>query len=190
MSLDFYDVLKSSYGDRNSIDKIKREGYNYDTMLSNSNVKVFHNPEKNKLVVGVAGTHSTNDVLTDVNLAFGNLKNTDRYKEARNILNRAKEKYSPNDVVISGHSLGGSISQYIAGKNDKVYTLDKGATIGQKTRKNEVAYRTQGDVVSLLNAGSKRVTTLPNKNLPTGFLVGDILKAHNVDNIKNSNIQI
>lgn len=190
MSVDFYDVLKSSYGDKKSIDNVKRQGYNYDSILSNSNVKVFHNPEKNKLIVGVAGTHNLSDVLTDVNLALGNLKNTDRYKEARDILNRAKDKYKPNEVVLGSHSLGGSISQYIAGKDDKVYTLDKGATIGQKTRKNEQGFRTQGDVVSLLNSNSTRMKTLPNPNLPTGFLIGDILNAHNVSNIKNSGITI
>ena len=114
MSVDLYDVLKSSYGDKRSIDNVKRQGYNYDTILSNSNVKVFHNPEKNKLVVGVAGTHNFNDVLTDVNLAVGNLKNTDRYKEAKNILNQAKEKYKPNDVVVGGHSLGGALANLMA----------------------------------------------------------------------------
>lgn len=80
------------------------------------------------------------------------------------------------------------MSQYIAGKNDKVYTLDKGATIGQKTRSNENAYRTSGDIVSALNANSTRMNTLNNYNKSTGFIPMDILKAHNVENIKNEEI--
>ena len=40
-----------------------------------------------------------------------------------------------------GHSLGGTIAGYIGGKGDTVKTLDKGATIGQKVRSNEKAYR-------------------------------------------------
>lgn len=189
-SVDFYDILKSSYGNEQSINNIKNKGYKYDSMLSNNNVKVFHNPQQNKLLVGVAGTHNLSDALTDVNLAVGNLKNTDRYKEARDIYNRAKTKYNPNKTVVAGHSLGGAIAQYVANKNDKVYTLDKGATIGQKTRKNETAYRTSGDVVSLLNANSTRMKTLNNPNTLTGFLAVDALNAHNVNNIKDSKIFI
>ena len=89
-----------------------------------------------------------------------------------------------------GHSLGGTIARYIGSKNDNVKTLDKGATIGQKVRSNEHAYRTAFDPVSLLNANSKNMTTLPNKNknLMTGILPIDAvvngIKAHNVDSIK------
>ena len=81
-------------------------------------------------------------------------------------------------------------SQYIADKNDKVYTLNKGATIGQITRSNENAYRTSGDIVSALNANSTRMKTLNNYNKPTGFIPLDILKAHNVENIKDNNIYV
>jgi hypothetical protein len=35
-----------------------------------------------------------------------------------------------------GHSLGGGIAGYISNKNDKVFTLDKVATICEKVRNN------------------------------------------------------
>ena len=142
MVVNLYDALKSSYGDKRSQDTLKRAGYNYDSMLSNHNQQVWHNPNEKKLLYNVAGTHDLSDVGTDIWLAFGGLKNTNRYKEAGKTIAEAKRKYG-NDVQtsITGHSLGGSIAQYVAGKNDKVYTLDKGATIGQKTRSNENAYR-------------------------------------------------
>jgi hypothetical protein len=188
--VDLYQFLKSTYGDKKALDKVKQAGYNYDSMLSNSNVKVFHRPSDNKLLVGVAGTHNFSDVLTDINLAFGNLKGTSRYKEAKDILKQAKTKYNPSETIVGGHSLGGSISQYIASKRDKAVTLDKGATIGQKTRSNERAYRTEGDAVSLLASGAKNMTTLANRNTATGFLPTDVLKAHNLTSIKKENIQV
>jgi len=189
MSVKLYDALKSSYGDKKSQQQLKNAGYNYDSMLSNHNQQVWYNPNTKKMLFNVAGTHNLKDWGTDLYLAFGKLKDTNRYKEAKNILNEAKKKYG-NDIEtkISGHSLGGAVSQYIAGKNDKVYTLDKGATIGQKTRSNENAYRTSGDIVSALNANSTRMNTLNNYNKSTGFIPMDILKAHNVENIKNEEI--
>jgi hypothetical protein len=188
--VNLYQFLKSTYGDKKALDKVKQAGYNYDSMLSNSNVKVFHRPSDNKLLVGVAGTHNFSDILTDINLAFGNLKGTSRYKEAKDILKQAKTKYNPSETIVGGHSLGGSISQYIASKRDKAVTLDKGATIGQKTRSNERAYRTEGDAVSLLASGAKNMTTLANRNTATGFLPTDVLKAHNLTSIKKENIQV
>ncbi len=191
MSVNLYDALKSSYGNKQSQEKLRNAGYNFDSMLSNHNQQVWYNPNTKKMLFNVAGTHNLKDWGTDLYLALGKLKDTNRYKEARNILNQAKQKYGSDiKTDITGHSLGGAVSQYIAGKDDKVYTLDKGATIGQKTRSNENAYRTSGDIVSALNANSTRMKTLNNYNKSTGFIPMDILKAHNVENIKNDGIFI
>ena len=214
-------VLKRSYANKDEQRKGFHEDgddYDFDDGLSNDNQQVYYDKKKKKLLVSVAGTHNLKDVGTDVYLAMGHLKDTNRYKEAENVLNKAKVKYGVDNATVVGHSLGGSVSQYIAGKNDKVYTLDKGATIGQKTRSNENAYRTTGDAVSLLNANSTRMTTLKkpdNKpktwigkignaiynapktiienglNKATGGLYGvgkNALEAHDVDNIKDENI--
>ena len=75
------------------------------------------------------------------------------------------------------------------GKTTK-YSLDKGATFGQKTRSNETAFRTEGDAVSALNANSKRMTTLRNPNWKTGIAPLDAYISHDVDNIKGSKIFI
>ena len=183
-----YDVLKAGY-DKTKRNDLNKYGYNYDSMLSNSNQQVYFNPNENKLLVNVAGTKSLQDVGTDLYLAFGDLKSTNRYKQARDTLNKAKEKYNVDNATITGHSLGGAISQYIAGKDDKAITLDKGATIGQKSRKNESAYRVEGDIVSLLNAGAKRTTTLENDK-PSFLPIRNVLNAHAVDRIKDKNIFI
>ena len=159
-------------------------------MLSNSNQQVYYNPKESKLLFNVSGTHNLADVGTDVYLALGKLKDTNRYKEAKNRLKQAKTKYNSNNTVITGHSLGGAVSQYIASKDDKVYTFNKGATINQKTRKNETAYRTEFDPVSLLVSNSKRVKTLPNLENSTGFIGNDLLKAHSTNTLKNQKNKI
>lgn len=189
MSVDLYDSLKSSYGDKKARENLSNAGYNYDSMLSSKNQQVWYNPNDKKLLYNVAGTHNLADVGTDLYLAFGKLKDTNRYKEADRTLDEAKKKYGVDNATITGHSLGGAVGQYIASKNDKVYTLDKGATIGQKTRSNETAIRTSGDAVSLMNANSKRMKTYDN----TGWGVLNYLNplaSHNVNNIKKYKIKI
>jgi len=187
--LQLYDVLKAGYNP-NKRENITKHGYKYDSMLSNSNQQVYYHPEQNKLLLNVSGTHNLSDVGTDIYLALGKIKDTNRYKQAKNILEQAKTKYQPANTTITSHSLGGAIGQYIASKNDKVYTLNKGATIGQKTRKNEIAYRTEFDPVSLLVAGSKRVKTIPNYENSTGFIPNDLLKAHSTESLKNQQQKI
>lgn len=191
MSVNLYDTLKSSYGDKKARQQLSNAGYKYDSMLSNHNQQVWYNPNDKKLLYNIAGTHNIKDWGTDLYLGVGKLKDTNRYKEAKQTLENAKLKYG-NDITtnIAGHSLGASLGSYVAGHNDKVYTLDKGATIGQKTRSNETAFRTSGDVVSVLNSGSKRMITLENRNKATGFLPLDTLKAHRVENIRKEGIQI
>ena len=202
-------VLKRSYASKEKQRKgfhNKDEDYDFDEGLSNDNQQVYYDKKKGKLLVSVAGTHNLSDVGTDAYLAFGHLKDTNRYKEAENVLNKAKVKYGVDHATVVGHSLGGSVSQYIAGSKDQAYTLDKGATINQKTRSNENAYRTSGDAVSLLNANSTRMTTLEKPkqkssligsfidsglNKLTGGVYGvakSALESHDVNNIKDSGI--
>lgn len=135
---------------------------------------------------------------------FGGFKDTTRYKEADSTLKKAKAKYSPADVSITGHSLGGRIAQDISKKTDTIHVLDSGSTIGQsvKSGPNRNIYRTAGDVVSATTAWNPAVKTLANPNtskiLPALFskdprqiaVAGaiDAYHAHNVENIKGSDI--
>jgi len=210
--LSLHTVLKNSYASK---DKQKTAldsyGYAYDPELSNDNQQVYYNKGKNKLLYSIAGTHNLSDWGTDAYLAMGHLKDTNRYKNSEETLKKAKKKYGVTNATIAGHSLGGAIGQYVGSANDQVLTLDKGATIGQRSRQNEKAYRSTGDAVSLLNANSKNMTTLskpPKKQTFLGNLfnagvnqlglgaviankvVGGVLESHDVDNIKDSGISI
>jgi len=132
----------------------------------------------------------------------GGYRDTTRYKEADETLKKAKAKYAPADVSITGHSLGGRIIQDIAKKSDKVFALDPGQTIGQKVKGNQNIYRSAGDIVSLASAGSKNIKTLPNphvRKIIPALLTGnpntigiataiDAYHAHDIKNIKDSDI--
>ena len=137
---------------------------------------------------------------------FGGFKDTDRYKQADETLKKAKAKYQPADVSISGHSLGGGIIQDIAKGTDKVYALDAGQTIGQQVKggPNRNIYRTAGDVVSGASAWNPAVKTLANPHTskllpalltrsgPQIAVAGaiDAYNAHTIDNIKGSQLVV
>lgn len=203
-----YHALKASYGNKQGLRQLERDGYQRDNELSNHNQQIYFNKKNNTLLNTISGTHNLNDVGTDLYLAFGKLKDTQRYKEAKSILEKAKRKYHPKESKVVGHSLGSSIAQYVSGRQDKVTTLDGGTTIGQKSRTNAINYRTKGDVVSALGINQKHTQNLNNGNIitrnkgsilgsivggPVGFVAGSIYDAvdnHKVDKIKNNQIFI
>lgn len=182
-----HDVLKNSYS-KNKSKSMK--GYNLDGKLSNNNQQVYYNPTNKKLLYSISGTHNLSDIGTDAYLAAGKLKNTNRYKEADKTLKQAKQKYNVDKAIITGHSLGGSIAGYVGNSNDSVFSLDKGATLGQPVRKGEHAFRSKGDVVSLLNSNDSNMKNLINPNQESGRFIKDTLNAHKVTNIKYNNIHL
>lgn len=176
------DALYAGYGHKSSFNNLKKAGYNLDKELSTHNHQVYYNDNNKNLVVNVVGTHNLNDIKTDVNLLLGNLKSTQRYKSAKKTVEKAKFKYNKkNGVNIVGHSLGGSIAQHIADKNDRVITYNKGATFGQKNNKNETAYRNVFDVPSLPAALNKNV-----KNLPLTLMNSGTISSHSINNLPQS----
>ena len=181
-----YDVLKNGYSKKK---KNNLNGYILDSSLSNKNHQTYYNPKDKKLVFNVNGTNRATDWITNLKLATGlGYKESDRYKDSHKAIRDAKKKYSVNNATVTGHSQGGLTAQYISSKGDKVVTLDKATTIGGKQREGSKNYRSSGDAVSLLGVGRKNTINLENPNKITGNAIIDTLKAHNVDNIKDSKI--
>ena len=201
-NMPLHKALKLSYLDDNKKKKklLKKYGFRLDEDLSSHNQTVAYNPNNQRMLYSVAGTHNYDDFKTDAKLAFGNLKRSKRYKEAENTLDRAKNKYSGSkENIITGHSLGGTITSYLP-YDDKVraFTLNSGVTIGQSTRNRGgklTNYRTKGDVVSGLSASQKNQNTLNidvkkrGKTREEQFL-NELLDRHSIDSIKGQKIFI
>lgn len=183
--INLYDILKNSYSETPDLSK-----YNFSIYknLSNDNYQTYFNDDTKQLLFVVTGTHNLRDWGTDIKLALGSLKTSRRLQEAAKALQKAKNLLKPSETVLAGHSLGGAIAQYIASATDKVYTLNKGATLNQPTRSNETAYRTSGDIVSAFGTGIHTIKN-PNWQIP-GLSLWNMYKAHEIENIKNSNIII
>lgn len=184
-------VFGAGYGSPTKTAEMLQKGYQIDTKLSNDNQQVWYNPKDNKLIYNVAGTHNIKDIGTDFMLAAGRLKKTKRYKEAEDTLKNARQKYQGSQVVVTGHSLGGTIGSYLTSKSkgDEFYGYNSGYTIGQKSRSyngKQHHYRTEGDIVSLAGKGAKNMTTLNN---PHKFKY-DFLKAHHSENLQKKPILI
>lgn len=149
-------VVDSSYGDKNSEHDLLLKGFQKDNSLSSRHQQVYYHPDQRKLLFSVRGTDpkELGDLKTDFLLGLGQLKSTSRFKEAKNTLNKAKEKYKGAEVTSVGHSLGASIVSQLNGA-DKVVTYNKPKTIGYKNRKNETSIRTKTDVLSFFGQNDK-----------------------------------
>ena len=66
-----YDAIHSSYHPEEEKQNLANKGYVYDKDLSNHNQSVYYNPNENKLMYNVAGTHNMNDWGTNAMLAIG-----------------------------------------------------------------------------------------------------------------------
>ena len=155
-----HEVVKLSYANKQKQSNgLKSYGYNYDSRFSNDNHQVYYNPNEQKMIFSVTGTHKANDWITNAYLGLGKIKETSRYQDSDKALKEAKSYYNPKNVSVTGHSQGGTTASYIAQPSDKVLTLNKGVSIGQGHRPNETAYRTEGDIVSLLGVRNRNMTT-------------------------------
>lgn len=159
--LNMYDALEASYETpKQAKERLKRYNYYVSDTLSTPDIKVAFNPVNKKLLLLGAGTNKLADIGTDAYLAVGKLKSTNRYKQAKALLKKAKQAYNVDRATIVGHSLFGAIGSGIAKDTDKVYTYNKGATIGSTVRPNEKALRSAGDVVSVLASGNRNMITI------------------------------
>ncbi len=100
------------------------------------------------------GTQGLNDWMTDARMFFGDTKNK-RFKHAKNIQQRAEEKYGASHVSTIGHSLGSRISEEVGQGSKEILTLNKPTTLadmvkGKKVSDKQIDVRTTKDPVSIL----------------------------------------
>ena len=182
------DALKASYKTKEEAEQTyNNHGYNFDKDLSNIHSRVYYHPDEKNLLISLRGTKNLlNDIPTDLAILTGNLKNTDRYKHSKEVLDKAKHKYNTSATII-GDSLGGSLASALnSDERDKILTFNKGAGLlhqPTQAKHNENSYRVNGDIVSSLSSYDHNQKTLGNT-------IYNPLKAHNLDNLDNHPIYV
>jgi surfactin synthase thioesterase subunit len=95
-------------------------------------------------------------------LAFGGLKNTDRFKREDAYVSKIKSQFPDYKVDLTGHSLGNSLASELANKHNVTGSGFNGGfgIRGSINNPNFTNYRTSNDPVSFLGKlrGQKFVT--------------------------------
>jgi hypothetical protein len=180
------DLIDAGYSRTGEAETLGRK-YNLtlDKSLSNANHKVFYDKERNPTVV-YRGSKNENDAMTDGLLAIGLEKYSTRFRESKDLMKDVNKKYNNKFVTGIGHSLGGSILEYVGA--DKAITVNKGvgiSGIGKTIKPNQTDIRTDHDVVSFLSktqSGGKRINIKTKEINP--------LKEHSHQNLLKLNNKI
>jgi hypothetical protein len=128
------------------VEEAQRYNYDVDPDLTTEENTVLVN-NKNKIVVfGVRGTNpeSTKDVLTDVSLLNYDVKSLDRYKYAKQFLDKTRKKYPDYKMNIIGWSLGGIIASELGEETDKIYSFNR-PFFEARIKPNEKSISVEGD---------------------------------------------
>jgi hypothetical protein len=98
-------------------DRLKQlHGYNYVSDMSNPEAAVYVNHDQKKVLIAFRGTVAWNweDIKTDIfGIALGNTKNSARFQRSKQLANKVYNVYRGYKVETTGHSLGGSLAQYV-----------------------------------------------------------------------------
>jgi hypothetical protein len=142
------------------------------------------------------------DWTNNAKIAIGLGKQTDRFKDEKNTLEKAKKKHMVDSAIITAHSQGAWHGKNIASPNDKLITYN-GFNFG-KTSPNHTEYRTRGDAISLFNSHTQKV----NENEPVSThseqkgtikeklkqelpkIISQKIKSHDLKHLQNKNISV
>lgn len=173
--------IDASY-QKNAPENINR--FKLDKELSSDVAKVYN--KDNKAVVVHRGTQSASDWKNNLAYVLGKYKSTDRFKEGKNIQNKAISKYGASNISTIGHSQGALLARELGGKTKEIITVNP-ASLGEKRKSNEYTIRSSGDIVSALARPDNKDIVIPAKNR------FDILGEHStniLDRIPNQNIGV
>lgn len=145
-----HDLIEASYQRNNTAQDIGlNHGYQLDHSLSNSEHKVFVDPDNQSSTIVFTGSRKAGDwLITDPAVLLGLGKYTPRYKASEQVVEKVKQKYGDN-VNTVGHSLAGYLAENVNAK--KKYTVNKATPItdiGKTIDKSQTDIRVEGDIVS------------------------------------------
>ena len=190
LAYDYYDNGNDAQSIQTSLDTYM-SGYTFDPEYSNNNSSVFLRPDGLSAILAYRGTRPTNldDVNTDAAILAGQHRFENahpRFVEAVHDYNRVKENYI--NVDLTGHSLGGTIADYVGrmnGENSVVFNPGESpfsltvipASDTSKTR----IYRTNTfDMVSFSNSMYSHANSI--RIVPQTESTSDWFGSHSLNN--------
>lgn len=158
-------------------------GYKLNEDLSNPEVAVYVNDSEKKVIVAFRGSVNFKDLMTDLKLAVGGIKSTERYADTVNLVRKIRDMYEGYKIEYTGHSLGGTlaIEMNLLNPTSKSVVFNAGHTPlrNKATDRNDITYyTTKGDLVSNLGVDSYKNVIGMDKP------VSNPIKAHTLDNFK------
>ena len=146
-------------------------GWVLDKELSNETAKVYYRPETKEAVVTHRGTQGATDWGNNISYAFGVYAMTDRFKQGKEVQDKATKKYGAKNISTLGHSQGAILSRNLGEKSKEIINLNP-AYSGEIPKKNEYNIRSSADLVSGLY---KPVSSIRNIFYPTYAKKHDIV---------------
>ncbi len=152
-----------SYKSGSERDRAIRDLHLQNTMYSNDENAVLLNPQDGKIYVSIRGTDTWGDVGTDSLLAIGKQDLTARYARENALIQTLIEKYGAQNIVLTGHSLGGSIADDLHQKYDIAsYEFNPGLSnnglLNSKKISNHQIYYASDDPIATLSRLSNAET--------------------------------
>lgn len=160
------------------------DDFDADHELSSDRVKVYKRKGDSKQAVVVhRGTQGLGDTLLDLHYVMGkNIDNSERFQHAKDIQQRAENKYGAHNISTVGHSLGSKIASTVGQNSNEIINLNKSVApheLFNKVSSKETNIRTKYDPVSatLGLRGDKNTFTIPSFSM-------NPLKEHSSDALK------
>lgn len=128
--------------------------YEIDKELSGQRAKVYRKSGTNEAVVVHRGTKGLSDLTNDVKLALGlDISNSNRVKHAKEVQQKAEQKYGSQNVSTVGHSLGSYVASTVGQNSKEIINLNKAVVprdVGKEISAKETNIRSRGDIISRL----------------------------------------
>ena len=187
LAYDYYDNNNDPEQIQQALDTYM-EGYTFDPEYSTDNASTFIRPD-GTAIIAYRGTRPTNldDLNADASILAGQHR-TDtphpRFVEAANHYNYVKNKYG--NVDLTGHSLGGTLADYVGRTNDeRAVVFNPGQTpfslsvIPASADRRTTIYRTNTfDVVSFANSmypHAQNIRVVPQTDSTSGWFASHSL---------------